>query len=60
MARSRVVFRVDTSILAETPSLQDSQMENNFLVGARMDMSCIYQTTLYLIEHLLSLRSITV
>jgi hypothetical protein len=25
-----------------------------------MDMSCIYQTILYLIEHLLSLRSITV
>jgi hypothetical protein len=60
MSRAQSVYPFDTSILSETPSLQDSQLESNYLVGARMDMSCIYQTSLYLVDTLRCLHSITV
>jgi len=60
MSRAQSAYPFDTSIMSQMPSLQDSQLESNYLVGARMDMSCIYQNSLSLIDTLRGLHSITV
>ncbi|KAF2688655.1 hypothetical protein K458DRAFT_293035 [Lentithecium fluviatile CBS 122367] len=60
MSRAQFPYAFDSSILSETQSFQDSQRESNYLAGARMDMTCVFQTSLYLVDKLNSLNSITV
>jgi hypothetical protein len=60
MSRAQLAYPFDTSVLLKEPSLDDSQREINYLAGARMDMTCIFEISVYLIGRLHNITSISV
>jgi hypothetical protein len=60
MTDAQWVYPWDTSIKAEAPTLQESKEEARVKDQARMDMTCVFQIALVLIDQLPNLQSFSV
>ncbi|KZM25181.1 uncharacterized protein EKO05_0008482 [Ascochyta rabiei] len=60
LSHAQLSYQLDTSILPQDLTLQQSQAEARCTMSARMDLSYTYHATLALLEHATNLESISV
>lgn len=60
LSHAQSSYQLDTSILAQGLTLQQSQAEARRMMSARMDMSYAYHATLAMLDHTVSLETISI
>lgn len=60
LSHAQLSYRLDTSVLPQTLTLQQSQAEARYSMSARMDLSYAYHATLAMLDYAPDLKSITV